>query len=98
LIPNPWEWESLAPLGLGRGNDVQRGGASRRKPTKKEQDFVRRRWQFLGVVAVGVLGWGLGTGAIPLPGKLGKVLAAGEDEEGDWEEEEEDDEELIIEL
>lgn len=58
---------------------------------------MRRRWQFLGVVAVGLLGWGVGTGAIPLPGKLGKVLASGEEEAGDWEEEEED-EEIIIEL
>ncbi|ORY61908.1 hypothetical protein BCR35DRAFT_355142 [Leucosporidium creatinivorum] len=96
LIPNPWEWESLAPLGLGRGNDVKRGGTAR-KPTKKEQEFARRRWQFAAVVGVGLLGWGLGTGAIPLPGKLGRVLAAGE-EEGEWEEEEEDEEEIIIEL
>lgn len=94
LIPNPWEWESLAPLGLGRGNDVKRGGA--RKPNKKEQEFARKRWQFLGVVAVGVIGWGLGSGAIPLPGKLGRVLAA--EEEGEWEEEEDDDDEIIIEL
>ena len=85
LLPMPWEWDSLAALGLASGNDTTRG---RKKPTKKEEEFARRRWQFLAVVAVGVIGWGAGTGAIPLPGRLGRVVA---EEEDDWEEEEEDD-------
>lgn len=80
----PWEWDSLASLGLGSGNDAVRG---RKKRTKKDEEFARKRWQFLAVVAVGVVGWGLGTGAIPIPG-LRRVMA---EEEEEYEEEDEDD-------
>lgn len=105
-MPRPWEWESLKFLGLGPGNDVSRG--AKRKMTQKDREFARRRWQFFGVVAVGVLGWGFGTGAFPLPGRLGRLLQRrrgldddDEDEEdGEWvvEEEDEDDEEIVIDL
>lgn len=53
---------------------------------------------------MGVVGWGVGTGTIPLPGKLGRLLGVaaageGEEEEGEWEEELDDDEdEVVIEI
>lgn len=89
----PWEWDSLASFGFGSGNDVTRGG-SKKKRTKKEEEFARKRWQFLAVVAVGVVGWGVGTGAIPLPGRLGRVLQ----DEDEWEEEEDDDDVVVVEI
>jgi hypothetical protein len=51
---------------------------------------------FMLVCAVGIVGWGIGTGALPLPGKLGKLLGkqwASGSEDGEWEEEEEDEDE-----
>lgn len=58
---------------------------------------------FMLVCAVGIVGWGIGTGAMPLPGKLGKLLGRrftlGNEEEGEWEEEEdEEDEEEEVEI
>lgn len=55
----------------------------------KEREFVRRRWQFFGVVAVGVAGWALGTGLIPLPRWLGLTKEGEEGVEEEWEEVEE---------
>jgi hypothetical protein len=53
------------------------------------------------VCAVGIVGWGIGTGAMPLPGKLGKLLGRrftgiddGE-EDGEWVEEDEDGEDEV---
>lgn len=58
---------------------------------------------FLIVCAVGIVGWGVGTGAMPLPGKLGRLLGKNfgtmrEGEEGEWEDDEddEDDEDEVV--
>ena len=60
-------------------------GREKKKKTKKEDEFERKRWMFAGVVLVGILGWGVGTGAIPLPGRPGIWAATeGDDEEGEW--------------
>lgn len=58
------------------------------KETKKEKEFKQKRLWFFGVVALGCLGWGMGTGAIPLPGRLG-IWEGVKEEEGEWEMEEE---------
>lgn len=53
---------------------------------------------FTAVCAIGVLGWGFGTGALPVPfaGRLGKLLGReferGGTLEEEWEEDEEDEE------
>ncbi|BGP13679.1 hypothetical protein JCM10213v2_001614 [Rhodosporidiobolus nylandii] len=86
----------LAALGLSA--PLTRGGrsvASRKPLTKQERDFRRKRWMFFGVCAVGVVGWGVGTGAFPLPGRLGRLIGRSfeeEEEEGEWEEVDEEDE------
>lgn len=64
---------------------------------------------FMFVCAVGIVGWGIGTGAMPLPGKLGKLFGkqlrhsgfgegeadwVDDDEEDDDEDEDDDDVEL----
>ncbi|GAA6003124.1 hypothetical protein JCM10207_001760 [Rhodosporidiobolus poonsookiae] len=79
---------------------LARGGrpVSPRAPlSAKERDFARKRWAFFAVCAVGVVGWGVGTGAVPLPfgGRWGRLaVGEGEWEEEDGEEEEEDDDDL----
>ncbi|KAK4053097.1 hypothetical protein OIV83_001832 [Microbotryomycetes sp. JL201] len=104
ILPMPWEWDSLSFLGLNTGNHVKPTSSSssssteRKSPSqlRREREFQRKRWQFLGVVAVGVLGWGFGTGAFPLPWRLNKILGDedAEDEEGFvWVQDDEDDEE-----
>jgi len=53
---------------------------------------------FMLIILVGCVSWGVGTGAMPLPGKLGRLLgrrSIGEEEEGEWEEEEDEDEEGV---
>ncbi|KAM0792494.1 hypothetical protein ACM66B_005166 [Microbotryomycetes sp. NB124-2] len=105
IVPMPWEWESLSFLGLNTGNSVKNSTAAatdQRDKTpsqlKQEREFRRKRWQFLAVVATGVLGWGFGTGAFPLPWKLNRILGdEDEDDEGFvWEEADEEDGEDIV--
>ncbi|GAA5932906.1 uncharacterized protein JCM15063_002239 [Sporobolomyces koalae] len=69
--------------------------------SKSQLEFNRNRRRFLAVLAVGIIGWALGTGALPLPGKLGKLLGRharrvgmGQEEEAEeWEGDEDDEEE-----
>lgn len=84
----PWEWDTFKALGFGKGDTVK----GKVVATKKEQEFARKRLLFFGVVAVGVVGWGLGTGAIPLPGRLGRVWD--DEEEGEWVEVDDEDDEI----
>lgn len=81
LATPPWEWWGEAASG------TVRGGGKTKKRTKAEEEFATKRWWFAGVVVVGILGWGVGTGAIPLPGRPG--IWGGDDEEeeeeGEWE-------------
>ncbi|KAK4332996.1 Tom37 domain-containing protein [Rhodotorula toruloides] len=74
--------------------------------TKQDLSFRRKRYTFFAVCAVGVVGWAVGTGQMPLPfgGRLGRLMGggagrrgwvrfrAGEEGEGEdeWEEGEED--------
>lgn len=53
--------------------------------TKKERDFARKRYAFFAVCAVGLVGWGLGTGAFPVPfaGKWARLVGAGKSS-GSW--------------
>ncbi|GAA5927717.1 hypothetical protein JCM1841_006018 [Sporobolomyces salmonicolor] len=94
LVPLPWDWESLRHLGLSSASSrVTRGGKPvREELSKSQRDFARKRAIFLAVCAVGVVGWGVGTGAMPLPGRLGKLLGRefGDDDEEDWDEDEEE--------
>ncbi|CEQ39877.1 SPOSA6832_01422 [Sporobolomyces salmonicolor] len=94
LVPLPWDWESLRHLGLSSASSrVTRGGTPvRQELSKSQRDFARKRAIFLAVCAVGVVGWGVGTGAMPLPGRLGKLLGRefGDDDEEDWDEDEEE--------
>ncbi|GAA5911151.1 uncharacterized protein JCM6883_004288 [Sporobolomyces salmoneus] len=106
LIPLPRDWASLKSFGFSpsasrvtkRGKPV----ASSAPLSKTEKDFVRKRRMFILVCAVGILGWGVGTGAMPLPGKLGKLLGrqfsngGDEEEDEEWEEEDEDEEEVEL--
>ncbi|GAA6029444.1 hypothetical protein JCM8097_003682 [Rhodosporidiobolus ruineniae] len=69
---------------------------SARKPlTKAERDFARKRYLFFAVAAVGVVGWGVGTGAFPLPGgRWGRLLGRSlQEDDGEWEDADEEDEE-----
>ncbi|GAA5970330.1 hypothetical protein JCM3765_003046 [Sporobolomyces pararoseus] len=101
LLPLPRDWTSLKTLGFSPSSSrVTRGGkpvSSSQPLTKTEQDFARKRRMFMLVCAVGIVGWGIGTGAMPLPGKLGKLLGRrfilGNEEDGEWEEEDEEEEE-----
>ncbi|GAA5861733.1 hypothetical protein JCM8547_000718 [Rhodosporidiobolus lusitaniae] len=88
----------LSSFGLS-STPLKRGGkpvASRKPLSKQEKDFQRKRWAFYAVCAVGVVGWGVGTGAFPLPGgRLGRLLgrslsSGGDEEDGEWEEVDED--------
>ncbi|GAA5973236.1 hypothetical protein JCM8115_005411 [Rhodotorula mucilaginosa] len=47
--------------------------------TKKERDFARKRYAFFAVCAVGLVGWGIGTGAFPVPfaGRWARLLGGG---------------------
>lgn len=66
--------------------------------TKTEKEFIKKRRMFMLIILVGCVSWGVGTGAMPLPGKLGRLLgrrSIGEEEEGEWEEEEDEDEEGV---
>lgn len=44
--------------------------------SKKDRDFARKRQAFFAVCAVGLLGWGFGTGAFPVPfaGRWARLL------------------------
>lgn len=44
--------------------------------SKKDRDFARKRYAFFAVCAVGLVGWGFGTGAFPVPfaGKWAALL------------------------
>ena len=102
LIPLPYDWLSLKSFGFSPSSSrVTKGGkpvSSAPPLTKTEKEFIKKRRMFLAVIAVGIIGWGAGTGAMPLPGKLGRLLgrrSAGGEEEGDWEEEEDEDEEGV---
>ncbi|GAA5890923.1 hypothetical protein JCM5296_001228 [Sporobolomyces johnsonii] len=95
LVPLPWDWESLRHLGFSSAaSRVTRGGKPVGKElTKSQREFARKRAIFLAVCAVGVIGWGVGTGAMPLPGRLGKLLGrefGDEDEDDEWDEDEEE--------
>ncbi|GAA6012510.1 hypothetical protein JCM11491_004356 [Sporobolomyces phaffii] len=104
LIPLPRQWMTLKPFGLlSSSSRVTKRGkpvGSTAPLTKTEKDFVRKRRMFILVCAVGIVGWGIGTGAMPLPGKLGKLLGKqfagiGAEEEGEWEDDDEDDEDEV---
>ncbi|GAA5878481.1 hypothetical protein JCM3774_006415 [Rhodotorula dairenensis] len=51
-------------------------GATSSGLTKKERDFARKRYAFFAVCAVGLVGWGFGTGAFPVPfaGKWARLV------------------------
>ena len=72
----------LPTWGTSEGT-VRRSEKSKKK-TAKELSFDRQRWVFAGVVVVGILGWGIGTGAIPLPGRPSIWSAEEDEEEGEW--------------
>ncbi|GAA6059531.1 hypothetical protein JCM10212_006029 [Sporobolomyces blumeae] len=102
LVPLPWDSLSLRSFGLSpSASRVTRSGqpVPTSKPlSKSEREFVRKRRVFLLVCAVGIVGWGVGTGAMPLPGKLGKLLGrsiamSDGDDDDEWEEDEDEDEE-----
>ncbi|BGP45862.1 hypothetical protein JCM10450v2_001697 [Rhodotorula kratochvilovae] len=109
LAPGGWTGalRALFPFRLP-GQGVTRAGApvpSRAPRSKAELAFARKRRAFLAVCAVGILGWALGTGQVPLPGgRVGRLIggrwvrlaagAGGEEDEEGWEEEDgEEDEE-----
>lgn len=60
-----------------QGSASSGGGRQRTRPakatatssalTKKERDFARKRYAFFAVCAVGLVSWGFGTGAFPVP-------------------------------
>ncbi|GAA5830247.1 hypothetical protein JCM3766R1_002839 [Sporobolomyces carnicolor] len=113
LVPLPTSWQSLRSFGLSPASSrvTKRGQAvaSAAPPSKAELEFTRKRRMFMFVCAVGIVGWGIGTGAMPLPGKLGKLFGkqlrhsgfgegeadwVDDDEEDDDEDEDDDDVEL----
>lgn len=57
----------------------QRRGGTGTALTKKERDFARKRYAFFAVCAVGLVGWGIGTGAFPVPfaGRWARLLPGG---------------------
>ncbi|GAA5967963.1 hypothetical protein JCM11641_003682 [Rhodosporidiobolus odoratus] len=91
LFPSP----SSLFSSFGLSTPLSRAGkpvAASKPLTKQEKEFRKKRWTFFAVCAVGVVGWGVGTGAVPLPGRrLGRMLGRSVGE-GQWEEYEEDEE------
>ncbi|BGP22658.1 hypothetical protein Rt10032_c08g3527 [Rhodotorula toruloides] len=72
---------ALFPLRSPFSPSLTRAGeplSSRPPLTKTELDFRRKRYTFFAVCAVGVIGWAVGTGQLPLPGgRLGRLLVGG---------------------
>lgn len=68
------------------------GGDTKGKEKKlsdSEVEFAKRRWHFFGVVVLGMVGWTLGTGLVPLPRWLSTTSGEVEEVEEEWEEVEE---------
>ncbi|GAA5978346.1 hypothetical protein JCM10908_004323 [Rhodotorula pacifica] len=63
------------PAGTRR-NGTTTSSSTAAAMNKKERDFARKRYAFFAVCAVGLFGWGFGTGAFPVPfaGRWAKLL------------------------
>ncbi|BGP05873.1 hypothetical protein JCM10049v2_001689 [Rhodotorula toruloides] len=74
--------KALFPLPLPFSPRLTRSGkplSSTPPLSKSDLAFRRKRYTFFAVCAVGVVGWAVGTGQMPLPwvGRLGRVLGLG---------------------
>ncbi|KWU44895.1 hypothetical protein RHOSPDRAFT_33433 [Rhodotorula sp. JG-1b] len=76
---------SVHPRSASSSSSQQRRGTGTAL-TKKERDFARKRYAFFAVCAVGLVGWGIGTGAFPVPfaGRWARLLGGGGRSSGGW--------------